>query len=148
MKPFKIDYLDHVAIRVVDLEVSADWYQKVLGLERHEFEEWGAFPIFLLSGKTGVALFPAHLEHPHLPASSLNIKIDHFAFHVSLENLELAKKHLESLGIPYVFKDHIYFHSIYMKDPDGHEVELTSTISRKKRGYEEKTKSSVSNKSV
>ena len=28
-----IDFLDHVAIRVKDLKVSAEWYQNVLGLK-------------------------------------------------------------------------------------------------------------------
>jgi predicted metalloenzyme YecM len=27
---FKIDFLDHVAIRVKDMEVSARWYEEVL----------------------------------------------------------------------------------------------------------------------
>lgn len=56
---FEIDFLDHVAIRVKDLEVSARWYEEVLGLKRYELTQWKPFPLFLLAGKTGVALFPA-----------------------------------------------------------------------------------------
>lgn len=66
MEGFTIDHLDHVAIRVKDLEVSASWYEKVLGLTRKTTPEWGAFPIFLLAHKTGVALFPATTEDPTL----------------------------------------------------------------------------------
>ncbi|MBT8320819.1 MAG: VOC family protein, partial [Eudoraea sp.] len=29
--PFKLQFLDHVALRVNDLEQSADWYEKVIG---------------------------------------------------------------------------------------------------------------------
>jgi catechol 2,3-dioxygenase-like lactoylglutathione lyase family enzyme len=45
----KIEFLDHVAIRVADIEASAKWYEKVLGLKRYQLPEWGDFPIFLLS---------------------------------------------------------------------------------------------------
>jgi len=41
----EINFLDHVAIRVIDLNVSADWYEKVLGLKRHQPSEWGEYPI-------------------------------------------------------------------------------------------------------
>ena len=133
--PFKIDFLDHVAIRVVDLEVSANWYEKVLGLKKYQVEEWGDFPIFLLAGKTGIALFPANIDHPEIPSDSKNVKIDHFAFNVSRENFEKAKVHYESLGLGYDFQDHHYFHSIYTKDPDGHTVELTTLVVKEKDFY-------------
>ncbi|MEZ4794777.1 MAG: VOC family protein [Flavobacteriaceae bacterium] len=51
--PFHIDFLDHVALRVRDLEVSVAWYEKVLGLKKYQLPEWGPFPIFMLSGKSG-----------------------------------------------------------------------------------------------
>ena len=34
-----INFLDHVAIRVADLEVSAVWYEKVLGMKRRKLHE-------------------------------------------------------------------------------------------------------------
>ena len=85
---FEIDRLDHVAIRVKDLDASVAWYTKVLGLKKYQLEKWGDYPIFMLSGKAGIALFPANAEHPQLDSKSKNVKIDHFAFHVSKENLE------------------------------------------------------------
>ena len=59
MTEFEIERLDHVAILVSDLEASATWYEKVLGLKRYQLPEWGDYPIFMLAGKAGVALFPA-----------------------------------------------------------------------------------------
>jgi len=128
MPTFEIDRLDHVAIRVKDMDASAEWYKKVLGLKRYKLEKWGEFPIFLLSGKAGIALFPANSEHPELDSDSMNVKIDHFAFHVSKENLEKAIEHYKVLGLEYNFKDHYYYHSLYTEDLDGHTVELTSLV--------------------
>ena len=39
--PFEIEFLDHVAIRVKDLNVSQNWYQDYLGFKVMKFEELG-----------------------------------------------------------------------------------------------------------
>lgn len=122
----KIDFLDHVAIRVKNMEESASWYEEVLGLKRFQFSEWGDFPIFMLQGKTGIALFPANLSDAELDSKSRNVKIDHFAFNVNRENFEKAIKRYDALGLEYRIEDHFYFDSIYTSDPDGHKVELTT----------------------
>jgi catechol 2,3-dioxygenase-like lactoylglutathione lyase family enzyme len=41
MKTFKVGFLDHVAIRVRDIEHSARWYENVLGLKRLRTTEMG-----------------------------------------------------------------------------------------------------------
>ena len=131
----ELDGLDHVAIRVADLERSAEWYSNVLGLKRYQLPEWGDFPLFLLAGKSGVALFPANLEDPELPPSTKNIGMDHFAFHLSQENFKKAIQHYDDLNLEYTIKDHHYFDSIYTQDPDGHTVELTSIKVKPKEFY-------------
>lgn len=123
---FKIDCLDHVAIRVADLERSMEWYKKILGLKVYQLEAWGEFPVFLLSGTTGIALFPADPSEKSPPMNSKHIKIDHFAFRLSRSEFEKARTHYEEIGLDYEFQDHTYFHSIYTRDPDGHVVELTT----------------------
>lgn len=125
---FKINFLDHVAIRVRDIEASAAWYEKVLGLKRYQLPEWGPYPIFMLAGTSGVALFPANPEDPKIDRTSRNVKIDHFAFQVSREAFGQAQRHYETLGQEFQFQDHHYFHSIYTTDPDGHTVELTTLV--------------------
>ncbi|WP_255362723.1 hypothetical protein [Tenacibaculum sp. MAR_2009_124] len=49
-----------------------------------------------------------------------------FAFNVTNENFEKAKKRYSELGLDFTIQDHHYFHSIYTLDPDGHKVELTT----------------------
>lgn len=135
MVDFKLDFLDHVAIRVKDINASVAWYKKVLGLKRYQLEKWGEFPIFMLSGKTGIALFPANTNDPKLDTTSNNVKIDHFAFQVSQEAFAKARQHYESLQLVYDFQDHHYFHSMYTKDLDGHVVELTTLVVEEDQFY-------------
>lgn len=126
MDNIEIQFLDHVAIRVADMEAAAAWYEKVLGLKRYQLPEWGDFPIFLLSGKSGIALFPAKTTDAQLDSTSKNVKIDHFAFNVTSENFEKAKQRYAELNLDFKIQDHHYFDSIYTKDLDGHTVELTT----------------------
>lgn len=128
MSDFKINFLDHVAIRVRDMELSAAWYRKVLGLTYYQLPEWGAFPVFLLAGKTGVALFPSHEEEPRPGSAAKAGKIDHFAFNVSRADFRKAKSKFKQLGLEVREQDHHYFHSLYLEDPDGHTVELTTLV--------------------
>ena len=106
-------YLDHVAIIVKDIEISAAWYEKVLGLKKYKLPKWGSFPIFMLTNKCGAALFPANEEAESLEPDSKIIKIDHFAFNVDRENFNIARKKYDDLKLKYSFQDHHYFHSIY-----------------------------------
>ncbi len=131
----EINFLDHVAIRVIDLDVSADWYEKVLGLKRHQPAEWGEYPIFMLSNRSGIALFPADEKDKQIDLTSKNVKIDHFAFNVNKENFEKAKKRYTTLNLEFNIQDHHYFHSIYTKDPDGHTVELTTLVVDENKFY-------------
>jgi catechol 2,3-dioxygenase-like lactoylglutathione lyase family enzyme len=128
MKAFNINFLDHVAIRVKDIPVSIEWYTRVMGLKKYQLQEWGDFPVFMLSGKSGVAIFPANLEDETINQDSRNVKIDHFAFNVSNEDFKKAQDYFNTINEPFQFQDHYYLHSIYLKDPDEHTVELTTLL--------------------
>ena len=128
MSGFKLNFLDHVAIRVRDVETSALWYENVLGLKRHQLKEWGDYPILMLSDTSGVAIFPANTNDPIITSGSRNIKIDHFAFNVTQDDFKKAQEVFNELKIDFEIQDHHYFHSVYIKDPDNHTVELTTLM--------------------
>ena len=122
----KINYLDHVAISVSNLEKSVEWYEEVIGLKKHKIPKWGDYPVMMLAGKTGLALFPTNSIDDKSQKTLNEIRIKHFAFNVDETNLKLAKERFKLLEIPFSLQDHHYFNSIYLKDLDGHEIELTS----------------------
>lgn len=122
--PFNISFIDHVAIRVKDLTDSEEWYQKTLGFKSLKLREWGDFPVMMTSGNFGVALFSAGDNESEVRTSS-NIRIDHFAFRVSINDLKQAIDFFQREHISFKYQHHHYFESIYLNDPDGHVVELT-----------------------
>ena len=128
MIPFNINFLDHIDIHVKDMDISIEWYSRVMCLKKYQLEKWGEFPVFMLSGKSGIAIFPANLDDEKCNQESRNVKIDHFAFNVSNEDFKKAQDYFNEINVLFEFQDHHYFHSIYLKDPDNHTVELTTLI--------------------
>lgn len=135
MKPFNINFLDHVAIRVKDMDVSAEWYERALGLKKYQLKEWGPFPIFMLANKSGLALFPANKTDKPIDQTSKKVSIDHFAFNVTNENFERAKRRYTAMNLEFTIQHHHNFLSMYTKDPEGHNVELTTLIVDEKSFY-------------
>lgn len=131
-----INCLDHVAIYVDDIQASIKWYEDVLGLTKCQVPEWGESPIFLLAGKTGVALFQKDISDSNQLKNAELKFIDHYAFNVSNEDFNKAQKLYAHLDLKFTIKDHHYFHSIYTKDPDGHTVELTTLVVDEKDFYQ------------
>ena len=76
MHPFEIEQLEHVAINVRDMDISIAWYQKVLGLKQYKVKKWGEHPVFMLKGKTGVAIFPSNENDTVRGPNSNDVKID------------------------------------------------------------------------
>ncbi len=50
----------------------------------------------------------------------------HFAFRADRENFLRAQDELKKRAIAFDFQDHEISHSIYFRDPDGHEIEITT----------------------
>ena len=127
MTRFKLEDLDHVAITVSELARSIDWYQSVLGMERCYREVWNECPAFMCLGNTGLALFPADGGRAApAPDSRTHRIVRHIAFRADRENFRQAQETLRQRNIPFQFQDHTISHSIYFRDPDGHQLEITT----------------------
>ena len=122
---FELEGLDHVALAVRDVERSADWYVEVLGFERRFPGMWGGVPVFVARGKTAIALFPQR-NADALPPPRESAGILHLALRADRKNFAAAQRELESRGIAFHLTDHEVSHSIYFRDPDGIELEITT----------------------
>ena len=109
----ELEALDHVGLVVSDLSRSVRWYQEVLGLRRAHQEAWGDF---------GVALFPNQDGAP-VPADD---PMRHVGFRTSRRGLELAKAELLANGVGFSEGDYGIAWSVYLPDPDGYQVEITT----------------------
>ena len=123
---FELEGLDHVALAVRDVERSADWYVEVLGFERRFQGMWEGVPVFVARDKTALALFPAETDQAALPLSRKPPGMLHLALRANRQNFVAAQRDLTSRGIPFHFQDHEISHSIYFRDPDGIELEITT----------------------
>ena len=120
----QLEGIDHIAMGVRDIERSANWYIDVLGFERLHHGMWNGVPTFIGKGATGIALFPA-TEEPKKSAHR-EIRMLHLAFRADGKNFHAAQRKLEKHGIKFEFQDHEIAHSIYFRDPDGHQLEITT----------------------
>ena len=120
----ELEGIDHIAMGVRDIERSARWYIDVLGFERLHQGMWNGVPTFIGKGNTGIALFPATHELPS--ANHREIRMLHLAFRANRENFVAAQRELQNRGIKFEFEDHESAQSIYFRDPDGHQLEITT----------------------
>jgi len=121
----EIEGIDHVALSVRDVEESARWYTDVLGFEPRWPGMWNGVPTFIGKGTTALALFPAASNTAADP-SRRRTGMLHLAFRATREAFLAAQEDLQQRGIAFEFQDHEISHSIYFRDPDGHELEITT----------------------
>jgi catechol 2,3-dioxygenase-like lactoylglutathione lyase family enzyme len=120
----QLEGIDHVALAVRNVERSAQWYVEVLGFERRYEGMWNGIPIFIGKGATAIALFPA--RNIHESSSARAAKMLHLAMRADRRNFIAAQNELKGRGIKFEFQDHEISDSIYFRDPDGHELEITT----------------------
>ena len=133
---FDLEGIDHVALSVHDVERSARWYIEVLGFEQRHDGMWNDVPTFIGKGTTAIALFPSR---DNSEPAARSAKVDppigrirpvanmlHLAFRANRKNFLAAQEELKRRGIKFEFQDHEISRSIYFRDPDGHELEITT----------------------
>ncbi len=120
---FAIKGLDHVVLRVADLDCAIRFYCEVLGCR----EERRAESINLVQLRAGAALIDLILAEGAPDPGAGNM--DHFALRIEPFYEAALRAHLESHGVEvgavatrYGAEGH--GPSLYIQDPDGNTVEL------------------------
>jgi catechol-2,3-dioxygenase len=87
---------------------------------------WGGVPVFVARDKTAIALFPAERDEANASLPRKPNRMFHLALRANRTNFVAAQGDLTSRGIAFHFQDHEISHSIYFRDPDGIELEITT----------------------
>ncbi len=123
----QVKELGHVVITVSNLERSAHFYRDILGLK--EVGRLGERGMFFAGGEGRThheLLIQAVPDGQPIPQAP-HIGLSHMAFRIGTTDDELKEAHRrfeeEKVEIVNV-TDHGVTHSIYVKDPDGHRVEV------------------------
>jgi len=130
--PFAPQQLDHLVLRVIDLERSIAFYRDVLGCTLVRWrDELGL--VHLRAGTTLIDLIAVdgELGRPGgAPAAATGRNLEHFCLRIEPFDADLIRSHLRNHGIAMHgdvedrFGAEDYGPSLYIEDPDGNVVEL------------------------
>ena len=113
--------LDHIVLNVADAERSMRWYRDRLGLEPERYEEWKAgeapFVSVRIDEGTIIDLFETDRSGENLNHLALWLTGDVESI-VAHDDVELVRRS------PRVFGARGWGSAVYIRDPDGNEVEL------------------------
>jgi glyoxylase I family protein len=131
----RVGGLHHVTLIVRDAERSAAFYRDVLGLEVVERGRNADDPDarhFWLGDEAGRAgTLISVMEYPQLPPGTVGVgSTHHLALAVaSVEELHAWRDALREQGVEATeVLDRGRFRSVYLRDPDGHLLELATPI--------------------
>ncbi|WP_405232899.1 VOC family protein [Lentisalinibacter salinarum] len=127
----QVNGIDHVNVSVRDLARSLRFYTETFGLELKEDGRARERP-FVIVGRAGVAYLALHESKDAGPAA--HPAINHWGFVVG--DLDPVLDRLEADGVKIRFTDtyprgvieYPRSRSVYVEDPDGHEIELTEAF--------------------
>jgi catechol 2,3-dioxygenase-like lactoylglutathione lyase family enzyme len=123
--------VDHLNLRVADLERALRFYRDVLGLREVRRNTRAGGSVSLLALRAGNAIVflqpaPGYVS----PADSRHSGLDHFSIEIEATDPERLAAWLRERGVEIVegpvkrFGAHGDGTSIYVKDPDGHRLEI------------------------
>ncbi|RTL53713.1 MAG: VOC family protein [Bradyrhizobiaceae bacterium] len=133
----KVSALDHLVVNVSDVEKSAQWYQRVLGMERRDFDPGHGKPVrvSMQFGRQKINLRPMGTDKvewftaDHEAAGS-----DDLCF-LTDATPDQVVTHLKSCGVAIeegpIRKQGALgpINSVYCRDPDGSLIEISSYVS-------------------
>jgi catechol 2,3-dioxygenase-like lactoylglutathione lyase family enzyme len=127
----KITEMDHIVLRVNDVEEALRFYTETLGLQPERVEQWRAgevrFPSARLNADTIIDFFASD-ERPTSRDDSRNQ--DHFCMVIEKTDMEELKSKFEAIGVDIQagpgkrWGSHGDGISLYIYDPDDNVVEL------------------------
>ena len=117
--------MDHIVLRVSDVERSLRWYTEQLGLAPVRVDEWRAgdcpFPSVRVSAETIIDLIAGDVAME-------TRNLDHFCMVVSAEDLAEVRSSGEFTIVRdpdfELYGARGYADGLYIADPDGNEIEL------------------------
>ena len=122
--------IHHAALICSDVERTIEFYQGLLGFPLVELVENRDYPgsshlFFDLGNKTllGFFDFPGLGLQPGVEAIG---SVQHIAISASRDRWEQIRDRLDAAGVTYVGPDRGIEESLYLKDPDGIQIELLS----------------------
>jgi len=122
----KAHYLGHVVLYVKDLERALRFYRDLLGF-REVGRVFNGAAAALTSGRTHHELLLIQVGDAPGPLQGRRRGLYHIGIKVgdSVDELRAAKTELDGAGIAIDgMSDHTVSQSLYLRDPDGNEVEL------------------------
>ena len=130
----RIAGLHHITLLCADVERSAAFYRELLGMrlvkQTVNSDDRSARHLFFGDEEGRPGTLVTCLEYPRMePGRVGSGSTHHFALAVeSEEELAAWRDYLVSRGVPCSeVLDRTYFKSLYMRDPDGHIVELATS---------------------
>jgi catechol 2,3-dioxygenase-like lactoylglutathione lyase family enzyme len=127
---FAVDRLDHLVITVKDIEISAAWYQKVLGLERLAFGP--QLRTALAFGGQKINLRPVEATQQEWVSGVAAAPGSQDLCFVVTVTADEVIEHLHTLGVvvelgPVAREGALGpITSVYCRDPDGNLIEIAT----------------------
>jgi len=128
----KVREMDHIVLRVKDVDKSLHFYTEVLGLKPERVEQFKAgavrFPSVRLNDDTIIDLFPSPDMEPIDRNAPRNQ--DHFCMVIEPTDLDTLKREFQAMGIEIQagpgprWGAHGNGTSLYLYDPDDNIIEL------------------------
>ena len=115
--------IHHVSIFAKDLEISTRFYEDVVGIRRMERPPFSSAGVWFEVGESGAQVHLMELQ----PGSDVLDRPQHSEhFALWMESYEKTIQWLEHCKVPYdSYPDSVAgFAQIYIRDPDGHLIEL------------------------
>jgi catechol 2,3-dioxygenase-like lactoylglutathione lyase family enzyme len=128
---FAVDRLDHLVITCRDVEISASWYQRVLGMEREDFGPHRRTSLRFGGQKINLRPVTATQEEWFTGAAGGVPGTDDLCFVVTMKSDQVAE-YLRACGVTVevgpVAKAGALgpIMSVYCRDPDGNLIEIAS----------------------